>query len=406
MSEADPSGIAINTDVAIVGGGLVGMALALSLAQKNIASVLIEAQANTVDDEEQFDDRTLVINPASQRFWHDLGLWSAIEGSTTQINQVHVSNQGQFGVVQFDHNEFGVPQLGHVIAAKILAHTLREAVEQQGLITSLQPAKLLGFEQLDSQVQMTVEQADQAKLVNAQLMVGADGVQSPIRKQLKLNTAVKSYQRTAIVCNITTSQKHQHRAFERLTQHGPMALLPFSNGTGNNRFGFVWSMPTTDAEHLLQADEASFIQQAQQQFGYRAGEFQQIGRRSSYPIYQIKVPMQHAQRVVLMGNAAHAVSPVSAQGLNLAVRGIARLSEQLQQAQQQKLDLGDVSVLKAYQLASDADQQRTLNYTDDLMTWFKIDEPFINSMRSLGLVAINANLNLKKMLFNTAGGLR
>ena len=406
MSEAEHCGIAINTEVAIVGGGLVGMALALSLAQQNIASVLIEAQDNTTDDEAQFDDRTLVINPASQRFWDDLGLWSAIEASTTQINHVHVSNKGQFGVVKFDKDELEVPQLGHVIAAKKLANELHQTVKQQPLITWLQPAKLLGFEQHENQVQMTVEQAGQSQSVNAQLMVGADGVQSPIRKQLKLSTAVKSYQRTAVVCNITTSQKHQHRAFERLTQHGPMALLPFSNGTGNNRFGFVWSMPTTDAEHLLHADEASFIQQAQQQFGYRAGEFLHLGRRSSYPIYQIKVPIQHSHRVVLMGNAAHAVSPVSAQGLNLAVRGISRLSVQLQLAKQQKLDLGEESVLNTYQLASKEDQQRTLNYTDDLMTWFQIDEPFINTMRSLGLVAINANLNLKKMLFNTAGGLR
>lgn len=401
----------MQTDVAVVGGGLVGMAMALSLAQRKISSVLLEAQPSPEESPEQFDDRTLVINPASQVFWQDLGLWSAIEPHTTSIDHVHVSNQGQFGVVHFDKDELDVTQLGHVVAAKTLASTLFKAVKQQTLITYLQPAKLLDFEQGKNQIQLTVEQngqnqANSTQQVIAQLMVGADGVQSSIRKQLNLLTEVKSYQRSAIVCNITTAQRHQHRAFERLTTYGPMALLPFSNGSNKNRFGFVWSLPAEQAEQLLKAGEESFLQQAQQQFGYRAGEFQKLGRRSSYPIYQIKVPVQYAHRVVLMGNAAHAVSPVSAQGLNLAVRGIARLSEQLQKSKGLGIDLGSDSVLKEYQLASNEDQQRTLNYTDDLMTWFKIDEPIVNAFRSMGLVAINANINLKKKLYNTAGGLR
>ncbi len=395
-----------DTEVVIVGGGLVGMALALSLAQQDIAVVLLEAQQVDSNTEVQFDDRTLVINPSSQLFWQALGLWSEVQPHVTSIDHVHVSNQGHFGVVQFTKDELDVPQLGHVVAAKTLANVLLKAVQQQPLIDHMQPAKLLEFAATEQHINLTVERTNEHQVaetvaVTAQLMVGADGVQSAIRQQLKLATAIKSYQRSAIVCNITTSQRHHNHAFERLTAYGPMALLPF-----NNRFGFVWSMPTAQAAAMLAADEPTFIQQAQQQFGYRAGEFQQLGRRSSYPIYQIKVPVQHAKRVVLMGNAAHAVSPVSAQGLNLAVRGIKRLSAQLQMAKAQGQCLGSESVLQAYQQASDADQQRTLNYTDDLMTWFQIDEPLVNACRSMGLVAVNASLSLKKALFKTAGGLR
>ena len=309
-------------------------------------------------------------------------------------------------MVQFDKDALNVPQLGHVLAAKTLAKILSDAVKQQKNIFFLQPAQLINFDRTEHHIKLSIQYGKTEHEISAQLMVGADGVQSPIRTKLKLATEVKSYQRSAIVCNITTSQKHQYRAFERLTSNGPMALLPFTNGSGQSRFGFVWSMPTAEAEELLATDDQFFIAQAQQQFGYRVGEFQLIGRRSSYPIYQIKVPVQHAHRSILMGNAAHAVSPVSAQGLNLAVRGIARLSEQLHLAKQQVQDLGQDSVLTAYQQASEQDQQRTLDYTDDLMTWFKIDEPLVNTCRSIGLVAINANLSLKKMLFNTAGGLR
>jgi len=396
----------LKTEVAIVGGGMVGMALALSLAKHDISSLIFEAKPTSAETDEQFDDRTLVVNPASQLFWQDLGLWSEIEPNTTNIDRVHVSNQGHFGVVQFDKDELGVSELGHVVAAKTLAKVLLNAVEQHPLIQFLQPARLVEFKQAETHMCLSIKHADSIQQVTAQLMVGADGVQSSIRSELKLETVVKSYQRSAIVCNITTSQKHQNRAFERLTTDGPMALLPFSHASGEGRFGMVWSMLTTRVEELLTAESQIFIDQAQQQFGFRAGEFKRLGRRSSYPIYQIKVPIQYARRIVLMGNAAHAVSPVSAQGLNLAVRGIGRLSDQLKLAKQQGLDLGEDCVLKVYQQNSNEDQQRTLNYTDDLMTWFKIDEPVINVCRSVGLVAVNASLKLKRALYNTAGGLR
>lgn len=390
-----------DVDVVVVGGGLVGMALSLSLARAGLSSLLLESNEAPSDSQtaEHFDDRTLVINPAAQQFWQDLGLWPEIKALTTAIKTVHVSNQGRFGVVRFNHQELQVPQLGHVVAAKSLAQVLFSQVEKHELITCLQPAQLLTFEQFDDHVKVVIDQQGVSSEVSAPLMVAADGVQSGIRTKLRLATEVKSYQRTAIVANLSTSQKHGHRAFERLTTEGPMALLPFKN-----RFGFVWSMHADKAADMLAMSDQQFLSAAQQHFGYRAGGFQRLGRRSSYPIYQIKVPTQHAHRVVLMGNAAHAVSPVSAQGLNLAVRGIDRLSRLL--AAQQGQDIGHNSVLKAYQDASEADQQRTLNYTDDLMTWFKIDEPVVNTLRSAALVAINSSLTLKQALFKTAGGLR
>ncbi len=396
----------LQTQVAIVGGGMVGMALALSLAQNRISTVLIESNDVDINTNEQFDDRTLVINPASQRFWQKIGLWSEIETQVTCIDTVHVSNQGRFGVVQFDKEELGVSQLGHVIAAKKLAKILLEHVLKNKQARYLQPAKLVHFKQSVEQVSLTATHNGEDRQIIAQLMVGADGVQSSIRKKLNLETAVKSYQRKAIICNITTDQRHQNRAFERLTKEGPMALLPFTNESGHNRFGFVWSMNENQADAMMRADETTFLNLAQQRFGFRAGAFQKLGRRSQYPLFQIKVPVQHAHRVVLMGNAAHAVSPVSAQGLNLAVRGIDRLTEVLQSFKAEHKDLGALAVLESYQMASKTDQKRTLNYTDDLMTWFKIDEPIVNTMRSLGLVMVNASKSLKKGLYNTAGGLR
>lgn len=390
----------IKTEVVIVGGGLVGMAMALSLAQQGIPNVLIESQCPDLSAHPSFDDRTLVVNPASQQFWQKLGVWSTVKSLTTAINHVHVSNQGHLGVVRFNHTELGVEHLAHVIEAKALAKVLWDLVTKQQHITLLAPATLENFTVNSNHVELTVA-ADESTTIQAQLMVAADGAQSQVRKTLKLDTEIKSYQKTAVICNIQTTEKHDNWAYERLTQHGPMALLPF-----NDRYGFVWSMPTEQAKQLMTYDDDTFLAQAQHNFGFRKGQFIKLGQRSCYPLYRIQVAKQYAPRVVLIGNAAHSVSPVSAQGLNLAVRGVVRLVSVLSHNKSQEIDLGDVKVLAEYQQASEDDQQRTLSYTDDLMTWFAIDEPLVNGMRSLGLMAIDSNLALKRKIFNTAGGLR
>ena len=151
--------------------------------------------------------------------------------------------------------------------------------------------------------------------------------------------------------------------------------------------------------------ESQFMEKAQKEFGFRQGQFIQIGQRHRYPLYKIKVEKQYQSRIVLIGNAAHTVSPVSAQGLNLAIRGVSRLCQLLHEVYHQGGDLGAEPLLLKYQNNSQADQDQILSYTDDLMTWFKIDEPIINRLRSLSLVAIDSQIGLKKRLFRLAAGL-
>lgn len=233
-------------------------------------------------------------------------------------------------------------------------------------------------------------------------MLAADGVQSSIRKKLQLETIIKSYDRTAIICNIAPDQRHKHCAFERLTKTGPTALLPFVE----NRCGFVWTVIKDKADELLQLSDAEFIQQAQAQFGYRLGKFIKVGKRSSYPLYLVTVPIQVKSRTILLGNAAHSMSPVSARGLNLAVRDVAMLSDVIENALNKKIDIGSDEVLNIYQNSIQTDQTQTMSYTDDLMNWFKIDEPMVATIRSMGLVALDQSANTKKALFSRASGYR
>lgn len=386
--------------IVIVGGGMVGLGSALALSQAGIKVTLIESQTTMQAPQLSADDRTLVVNPAAIDFWKSLNVWSSIGPQTVPITKVHVSNQGQFGSVVFDAKQQQVEQLGVVVAAKQLAWELWQAAKQQPNITLLANTQLLNFSQQDSGVELNIQTAEnRPQKLKAAIMIAADGANSGIRQQLKLKTQTKDYQRQVIVTNLQTEKPHQNCAYERLTKTGPVALLPFHN----NRCGMVWSVRNDSLPQLLQADDADFLKQAQQAFSYRLGTFSKLGKRSHYPLYQIKVPQQVTGNIVLLGNAAHTVSPVSAQGLNLAVRGIKRLANILSTAQQ---DLSNPQLLQHYQQQSQADQIATLNYTDDLMQWFQIDSPPINALRSFGLVLADSINPIKNHLFKRAGGLK
>ena len=389
-------------DIIIVGGGLVGMAAAINLARFDLSICLLESVEAQNNFHPSYDDRTLVVNHASINFWTNCGIWHDLKPSLTAINKVHVSNKGHFGSVTFDKDELKIEALAYILEAKVLGMALKSKLSSFKNITVTCPALVTDFETKADKVNINYKLNDKLHSVSTKLMLAADGVNSSIRKQLKLETQIKSYQRTAIICNITPQEKHNNCAYERLSTKGPTALLPFVN----NRCGFVWTVEEDQAKEILSLTDDEFITKAQQQFGYRLGKFVKVGQRSSYPLYFIKVPKQTKSRVILIGNAAHAMSPVSAQGLNLAVRDVAHLVEVIKHNLMENKDIGADACLNNYQKNVDEDQNQTMNYTDDLMNWFKIDEPFVAAIRSAGLFTLNQSTQLKAKLFARASGFR
>jgi len=389
-------------DVIIVGGGMVGMAAALSLSQLNLTIALLESTTPTGDSHPSYDDRTLVVNQASVCFWKNIGIWQELNQNITPINKVHVSNKGHFGSVDFDKDEMNVNALAYIVEAKIIGFALKQACEEVDKITNITPALYNTMHNKDNCAEVEYSVDDEQHTISGTLVLAADGIQSGIRKQLGLETIIKSYKRTAIICNITPEYKHNNCAYERLTAKGPTAILPLVA----NRCGFVWTLEENKVQEILDLTDADFVTQAQQQFGYRLGKFIKAGKRSSYPLYLVTVPQQVKNRVILIGNAAHGMSPVSAQGLNLAVRDVARLFDVIQDKIQQGHDIGTDETLNTYQQAINKDQQQTMKYTDDLMSWFKIDEPIVTSLRSVGLFALNQSTYLKQELFHRVSGYR
>lgn len=389
-------------DVTVVGGGIVGMAAALALSHLGLKICLLEHVVSIDDSHPSYDDRTLVVNRASIQFWKNLDIWATLSDIITPIDKVHVSNKGHFGIVKFDKNTLNVEALAYIVEAKKLGYALKNKIEETDNVNIICPAQVIDFNEENNKIEMTYMVGNTTNKHCSKLMLAADGVQSSIRKKLQLETRIQSYDRTAIICNITPEYKHNNCAYERLTNTGPTALLPFVQ----NRCGFVWTVEKDKADEILGLSDSEFLKKAQTQFGYRLGKFLKAGERSSYPLYLVTVPKQVKNRTILIGNAAHSMSPVSAQGLNLAVRDVAQLFDVIENALINSVDIGSNEILDIYQKNIENDQSQTMNYTDDLMNWFKIDQSIVASIRSLGMMLLDQTSMAKKALFSRVSGYR
>ncbi|MEM9532943.1 MAG: FAD-dependent oxidoreductase, partial [Pseudomonadota bacterium] len=312
-------------DIAIVGGGLVGTSLALALDQQGWRVALLERAPFRDTAPPTFDDRTLALSQASQNILDGIGLWSALERDRTAIRQVHVSQPGAPGVVNLVAEDYGLEALGHVVQARGIGREVKAALPQLKQVSLLVPAQVTAIETAESAVTVSYDHDGETRQLTCRLLIGADGTRSVVRRGLGLEARVHDYEQTAVIANVMPGVDHQGRAFERLTPSGPLAVLPHVE----RRVGIVWVAGTQEAEAVLALDDEAFLAGLQQRFGYRLGELTRPGERASYPITQLALDHPVAQRAVVIGNAAHTLHPVAAQGFHLGLRDVATLAHLL-----------------------------------------------------------------------------
>jgi len=234
------------------------------------------------------------------------------------------------------------------------------------------------------------------------LLVGADGTQSGIRQLLSIESAQQHYGQTAIVTNALPSQAHHNIAYERFTPAGPLALLPMSE----NRFGIVLTVEPDAQTHYLSMSDADFIQELHQRIGYRVGRFSKIGKRSSYPLVLMQAERIVGERVALIGNAAHALHPISGQGFNLGLRDIALLVDLLADALRSQADIGSQTLLQDYTDGRHDDVRSMTRFTDSLAWLFSNPLQTVGVLRSTGLFLTDLLPGLRSRIARHSMGLR
>lgn len=371
-------------DVLIVGGGMVGASLAVALKPLQLKVGLIEAFNFGVAEQPSYDDRSIALSYGSSRIYQGMGLWGKLRSGVESIEHIHISDRGHFGVTRLEAREENVPALGYVVESRVLGKLLYQELAA-GDVELIVPAKVFQVEQLADRMQVSIEREGVADTLETRLLVVSDGRDSGVREALGIETSRREYHQTALIANVTTAEPHRNTAYERFTSNGPLALLPLTEG----RYSLVWTHRDEDVAATLALDDADFLHRLQLEFGYRQGMFTRVGQRAAYPLVLQKAVREVAGRAVVVGNASHALHPVSGQGLNLGLRDVAQLAELLAEAALVGGDPGAAELLARYQALREPDQQGVLRYTDTLVRVFSNDFAPLAHARAAGLLAVD-----------------
>jgi 2-octaprenyl-6-methoxyphenol hydroxylase len=369
----------VNTDydILVLGAGLVGTSLACALEGRGLRIGLVEASAPALPPP-GFDARKLALAAASVNALGALGVLALAVPAPSPIRAIHVSRAGDFGSVRMRASEGGVEAFGAVVEARALGTALERRLVALRDTEVLRPWTVVAIAPEADAVTVHLRQGEASRQVRARLLVAADGTRSFAREALGIGVDEHDYGQVLFVCGLATDRAADGTAYERFSDDGPVALLPMGED-----YGAILAVAAADADAVAALDDAAFTALFQQRFGWRAGRVRRVGPRSAYPVRRVVAQALHAQRALLVGNAAQTIHPVGAQGFNLGLRDALTLAELLDDG-----DPGRASLLADYVAARREDRERTLAFSDGLARATATPGVVSHLLRSAGLLAL------------------
>lgn len=395
-------------DIVIVGGGMVGVTLALALAQlsesynKPLSIALIETNVMT-QSHSGFDARVIALAQASVKQLIDWQIWPQLATLATPIQQIHVSDRGHLGMAHLDADAFNVSALGQVIELNSAGRQLYQYLAAKKNVTLFCPSKIM---RIDTNLKGHLLSLDDGNQISTSLLVAADGRDSYVRQCFRMPVEKVSYHQSALITNVGVTHAKPNVAFERFTEYGPMALLPMKPVDGVHHMSLVWAQSNEQARLTQQLSDTHFLSKLQQEFGYRAGIFVTSGQRHIYPLdasFMVR-PIWH--RCVFIGNAAQQLHPIAGQGFNLALRDVIDLIACIDRQLKENLDIGNNQMLHAYLKLRESDRQRVITGLDSLVRGFSNNLPPAILARNLGLRLLEFLPPIKNKLGRLAMGWR
>ncbi|MGR9107322.1 MAG: 2-octaprenyl-6-methoxyphenyl hydroxylase [Gammaproteobacteria bacterium] len=371
-------------DIVIIGGGLSGGSLALALTGRGARIAVVEACSDEQRRASPAGDRALALSYGTVCLLKSLGLWHELEAYSAPITDIHISDRGHFGKARLSASDEGIAALGYVITARILEDRIASALEDAD-VERICPASLSGFTIEPDRVFFSLEKGVDGVQGSTRLLVGADGVNSSVRRLLNIGQETRDYQQTAIVTTIRPDINPAGLAFERFTADGPLAVLPMVEG----RCSVVWTQSTETAKELMALDDEAFRERLQNAFGYRLGRMHLEAKRVQFPLTLVRAKRMIGPRSVLVGNTVHQLHPVAGQGFNLGMRDVALLGEMLGDHLDQRRDPGSESLLKAYAAARSRDHEILIRFTDSIVRVFSNAWSPLVGARGLALLGLD-----------------
>jgi len=381
-------------DIAIIGGGPVGAALALALRASKVEVCVVEARpANSASQ----DARALALSYGSRLLLARLGIWDSLQ-DVSAIRTIHISQKQSFGRAVLQAEELNVPELGYVLPYPVLQDALTNALRCSD-VESVYGASVTQLQSNTDSATIAYQQDGNEYTLHARLAVVADG--GKLLSQ-QFPPVVHDYGQSALITHITCSAPLAKTAFERFTPQGPLALLPFKVG-----YELVWTAPHQVAQEMLTWDDAKFLQELHQHFGDRVGDFLNVSKRSCFPLGLRRAPKQSPMpHTVLLGNAAQTMHPVAGQGFNMGLRDAWELAQEILDAKPE--ELGSEKMLAAYRSDRRTDREMGIRFTDGLVRLFSNDLPLVSAGRAAALTALDClpfvkKFVAKRMMFGANG---
>ena len=395
-------------DIVISGGGLAGVLTALSLAdlccpQGNKLSIaIVEANPILTDASLTFDDRVLALSHGSASYLEKVGAWQTLDADAQPIETIHISDRGHYGKARIDAKTEQVKALGYVAEMALIGKSLLTALKPKNNVNWFSPDSIMDITWQKQQVNLTLSSK---KKLSAKLLLGCDGAHSVCRKFAKIGSTSSDYQQAALITNVATAISHHNIAFERFSEHGPIAMLPLSQSAfGESRCSLVWTLPPKQAQAMVQLNNDDFKVALEQNFGSWLGGITQVGKRDIYPLKLVQANEQVFHRMVLLGNASHTIHPIAGQGFNLGLRDVAQLAEMIGSALKKGEDYSQFSQLSAYAAQRKQDHQSVIGLTDSLVTLFSNQLSPLVAGRNIGLKVFNYLSPLKSRLVKKTMG--
>jgi 2-octaprenyl-6-methoxyphenol hydroxylase len=376
-----------NESVLIVGGGPVGLVLAIAMQQHGLPVKVLEARQQGAA---YHDKRALALSYGSKMILDQLGVWAGVAPYVTPIHTIHVSQKGSIGRSKLHASAHQLPALGYVVAYGAL---------MQALDAALNPADVL-YEAIATMITQNNETASvnftlagKSANLTTHLLVIAEGGRG-LEDIASLKRKTKAYGHDALVTKVSCELPHHHIAYERFTTTGPMALLP----NGDRDFSLVWTGEKSSIDRLITLDDATFLSELHAAFGDRVGHFLSVEKRMSFPLIKSQLENNQTPHMVVIGNSAQTMHPVAGQGFNVGLRDATALMQQLLATS--ATDWGNEKMLEAYAKARARDTKGGLLFTDFLVSLFSNDVIGLSEMRSLGLGLLDMFKPVKNTLVN------
>jgi len=387
-----------HVDMVIVGGGMVGLALACALKDTGLSVVVLERMEAGPKLSLGRDCRVSAIVAGTVEMLRGIGVWQYIGSRAQPIHAMRIFDDQRFGSIRFEAEEVAMQELGLLVENSVLSNAMMQVVHDSEHVEWCCPGGVGGVHWRASHVEVKL---DDGRTLHTPLLVGADGGNSWVRTQAGIQVWSHRFGQRGIVATVRPELSHRGVAYQRFLATGPLAMLPMTDGFCS----IVWSADDAEADRLMALDEPEFLAELQLAFGPQLGVFQEVGERAAFPLRSQLAKHMIRPRLALIGDAAHQVHPLAGLGVNLGIRDAMALAQEVSDARRFREDYGSVDVLSRMRNARMPDVLAVMGAMEGFHHLFTSEMPGVALLRDAGMrIAGNAGA-LKHLLMRRATGL-